>query len=250
MILDDLFTGTDVKYTILDRKIILAPDFLTKETDATLVLQQNKITGTITGTDNKPLTGVSVIVKGTTTGTLTDINGKFSLTISSDAKSLLFTFVGMESKEVEIGSNTVFNITLSESLVGLDEVVVVGYGTQSRTRLTTSISKLDTKVLANAAMSNPGSALQGTISGLRVINTTGQPGSLPSILLRGGASITSPGSPLVVIDGLVRAMNDVNPSDIESIQVLKDAASTAIYGARANNGVILITTKKGKNRYI
>jgi TonB-linked SusC/RagA family outer membrane protein len=212
-----------------------------------LVFAQKTVTGIVTGSDNKPLTGVSIIVKGTTTGTISDVNGKFMLSLPADAKSLVFTFVGMEPQEVAIGSSTVYNVILAESLVGLDEVVVVGYGEQSRSKLTTSISKLDTKVLANAAISNAGSALQGTISGLRVITSSGQPGTLPSILLRGGASITSPGSPLVVVDGVVRTLNDVNPADIESMQVLKDAASTAIYGARANNGVILITTKKGKS---
>lgn len=116
--------------------------------------------------------GVSIIVKGTTTGTITDINGKYSLPVSADAKTLVFTFVGMEPKEVEIGSSAVYNVTLSESLVGLDEVVVVGYGQQSRSRLTTSISKLDTKVLANVPYANVASSLQGSIAGLQVQTTT------------------------------------------------------------------------------
>ena len=129
----------------------------------------------------------------------------------------------------------------------LDEVVVVGYGVkQKRSTMTTAISKMDQKVLQNAALSNAAQALQGTVSGLRVTNTSGAPGSAPTIVLRGGAGIESAGSPLVVVDGVVRSMSDINPSDIESIQVLKDAASTAIYGARANNGVILVQTKKGK----
>ena len=112
--------------------------------------------------------------------------------------------------------------------------------------MTTAISKMDSKVLENAAIANAAQALQGSVSGLRVTNTSGAPGSSPTIVLRGGAGIESAGSPLVVVDGVVRSMDDVNPADIESIQVLKDAASTAIYGARANNGVILVQTKKGK----
>jgi len=212
-----------------------------------LVFAQKTVTGTVNGPDKEPLAGVSIVVKGTTTGTMTDNNGKYSLSVPVDAETLVFTFVGMEAQEVALGSSNIYNVTMSESLVGLEEVVVTGYGTQSRAKLTTSISKLDTKVLANAVRANPGSALQGTIPGLRVINTTGQPGSLPTILLRGGASITSPGSPLVVVDGVVRTLSDVNPADIESLQVLKDAASTAIYGARANNGIIIITTKTGKS---
>ena len=127
--------------------------------------------------------------------------------------------------------------------------MVTGYGgSQKRATLTTSISKLDNAVLENAAMSNAGQSLQGTVSGLRVVNTTGQPGANPNIVLRGGATITGKDNgALVVVDGIVRnSLADINPSDIESIQVLKDAASTAIYGARANGGVILVTTKRGK----
>jgi TonB-linked SusC/RagA family outer membrane protein len=129
----------------------------------------------------------------------------------------------------------------------MDEVVVVGYGTQSRRNITSAIGKLDTKVLETAPRANIGSSLQGTVAGLKVINTSGTPGASPSILLRGGASINSPGSPLVVVDGIVRSFNDIASEDIASIELLKDAASTAIYGARANNGVILITTKQGKS---
>src|SRR5450759_803657 len=208
-----------------------------------LVFAQKTVTGTVTGTDNTPLPGVSIVVKGTTTGTITDINGKYSLSVPSDAKTLLFTFVGMESKEVEIGSSNVYNVTLSESLIGLNEVVVVGYGEQSRSRLTTSISKLDTKILANVPYANVASSLQGSIAGLQVQTTTGMPGAAPRIIIRGGTSINNPGgaSPLYIVDGIIRSdMNDLDQSDIESIQVLKDAASTAIYGARGSNGVVII----------
>ena len=143
-------------------RILLALTFFMVSTG--LVFAQKTLTGTVTGTDNTPLPGVSIIVKGTTTGTITDINGKYSLPVSADAKTLVFTFVGMEPKEVEIGSSAVYNVTLSESLVGLDEVVVVGYGQQSRSRLTTSISKLDTKVLANVPYANVASSLAGFYS--------------------------------------------------------------------------------------
>ena len=129
----------------------------------------------------------------------------------------------------------------------MDEVVIVGYGTQKRSKITGSVSKLDNKVLETGVRSNPASALEGTIPGLRVQQTSGRPGALPSIVLRGGTTYGGGGSPLVVIDGIVReSLSDVNPNDIESIEVLKDASSTAIYVARANNGVILVTTKKGK----
>lgn len=215
-----------------------------------LAFAQKTITGTVTGADGTPLPGVSIVVKGTTVGTLTDISGNYSLSIPSDAKTLLFTFIGMEAKEVVIGNSKVYNVNLSESLVGLEEVVVIGYGKQSREVLTTSISKLDTKVLANVPYSNIGSALQGNISGLRVQSTSGQPGATPRIILRGGTSINNPdgSTPLYVIDGVLKDnMNDINPEDIESIQVLKDAAATSIYGARASNGVVILVTKSGKS---
>ena len=232
-----------------------------------LVFAQKTVTGTVTGTDNTPLPGVSIVVKGTTTGTITDINGKYSLSVPSDAKNLLFTFVGMESKQVTIGTGLVYDVILTEGLVGLEEVVVIGYGKQSRELITTSISKLDNKVLNNIPYSHVGSALQGTVPGVRVQSISGQPGAQPVVIIRGGTSINNSrgytsmsnaneldyinisnvATPLYVIDGVIRDnMNNINPTDIESIQVLKDAASTAIYGARSSNGVIIIVTKSGE----
>ena len=162
-------------------------------------------------------------------------------------KSLVISYIGFETQRIRVVNEKQLKIILHEDSELLDEVVVVGYGVkQKRSTMTTAISKMDQKVLQNAALSNAAQALQGTVSGLRVTNTSGAPGSAPTIVLRGGAGIESAGSPLVVVDGVVRSMSDINPSDIESIQVLKDAASTAIYGARANNGVILVQTKKGK----
>lgn len=208
--------------------------------------QKKQISGKVIDTNGDPIPGVTIRIKGSTNGTATDVDGNYSLNDISENTILEFSFVGMRHKEIVVGSQTVLNMILEEETIGLEEVVAIGYGEQSRSRLTTSVSKLDNKTIENAALSNVGSALQGTIPGLRVINTTGQPGTTPSILLRGGASITSPGSPLVVVDGVIRTISDVNPNDIQSISVLKDAASTAVYGARANNGVILITTKTGK----
>ena len=209
---------------------------------------QRKVSGkVINAVDGQTLPGVTVSVKGTSVVTVTDINGIFTINnLPKNATSLVFTSIGFISETIPVDTRTEYSISLKEDKKLLDEVVVVGYGKQSRALLTTSVSKLDTKTLKSVSLSNPGQALQGTVSGLRVINTTGQPGALPNILLRGGASINSPGSPLVVVDGVIRSLGDINPSDIESIQVLKDAASTAIYGARANNGVILITTNQGK----
>jgi TonB-linked SusC/RagA family outer membrane protein len=209
--------------------------------------QVKTITGKVISDDDKtPLAGVSVVIKGKTGGTSTDINGNFSLSAST-GDVLVFTSVGSLMQEMTVGSDGIINVSLKPDAGKLGEVVVIGYGTQSRRNVTSSISKLDTRVLANAPLSNVGTALQGNIAGLRVVNTTGTPGASPVIVLRGGASINNPNaSPLVVVDGIQRAYNDIAPQDIESIEVLKDAASTAIYGARANNGVILITTKQGK----
>ena len=213
-----------------------------------LVFSQKTVTGTVTGTDNAPLPGVSIVVKGTTTGTITDINGKYSLSLPSNAKTLVFTFVGMESQEIAIGSGSVYDVALSGSLVGLQEVVVIGFGKQSREVITTSVSKLDTKVLANVPYANVATALEGHLAGVRVQTISGQPGTAPRIIIRGGTSINNPNgaAPLYIIDGVIRDnMNAINSADIESIQVLKDASSTAIYGARGSNGVVIIVTKSG-----
>lgn len=212
------------------------------------IFAQNKqVTGTVTGSDDRQaIPSVSVMIKGSRQGTQSDANGKFSISAAS-TDVLVFTYVGYTTREVAVGANSTLNVELISASAKLDEVVVVGYGTQSRRNITGSIAKLDTEVLENAPRSNVGSALQGTVSGLQVVAATGQPGASPVILLRGGASINSPGSPLVIVDGVIRAFNDVAPENVESIELLKDASATAIYGARANNGVILITTKSGKN---
>lgn len=208
--------------------------------------QSKKVTGTVTGEDDGlSIPSVSVSVKGTKAGTQTDMNGKFSLEATAN-DVLVFTYLGYLTQEIKVGASTSLKVVLKPAPANLDEVVVVGYGTQNRRNVTSSIAKLDKDVLANAPRSNVGSALQGTIAGLQVVNKTGQPGAGPTITLRGGASINSPGTPLVIVDGVIRDYNDISSENIESMEVLKDASATAIYGARANNGVILITTKTGK----
>ena len=179
----------------------------------------------------------------------TDFDGNYTLTVSNKNATLVFSFIGYKTQEIPVAGKAKVDVILQENAEQLDEVVVTGYGgSQKRATLTTSISKLDNAVLENAAMANAGQSLQGTVSGLRVVNISGQPGKDPNIVLRGGATMTGKDNgALVVVDGIVRnSLADINPSDIESIQVLKDAASTAIYGARANGGVILVTTKRGK----
>lgn len=208
--------------------------------------QQVQVSGTVTdGEFGGPLPGVNIAIKNTAQGTQTDENGAYSL-LADQTAILVFSFVGYDNQEIPVGDQTEINITLYPSATSLGEIVVIGYGTQSRRNITSAISKLDKTVLQTAPRSNVGTALQGAIPGLRVVNNSGSPGAAPAILLRGGASINSPGAPLVVIDGIIRSYNDISPDDIESVEVLKDAAATAIYGARANNGVILITTKRAK----
>jgi len=209
--------------------------------------QTKKISGQVSASDdNSALPGVSVSLKGTANGTQTDLNGKFNLQVPSGGV-LVFTMVGYEAREVKVTSQTVINISLKVDAKSLKEVLVVGYGSQSRATITSSVAKLDNQVLESAPRANIASALQGTVSGIQVIAASGSPGSAPLLLLRGGASINSPSSPLIVVDGVIRSYQDIPTEDIESVNILKDAASTAIYGARANNGVILITTKHGKS---
>lgn len=208
--------------------------------------QKNSCSGVVTDDNGEPVIGASIMIKGSTKGTITDIDGNFHLADAKRGDVLVISYVGMNPVEMKY-TGAPIKARLKDDTHNLNEVVVTGYGgQQKRGTLTTAISKMDDKVLDNAAFGNVGQALQGTVTGLAVVNESGQPGSEPSITLRGGASIQSTTDALVIVDGVVRGFSDINPSDIESIEVLKDAASTAIYGARANGGVILVTTKSGK----
>lgn len=213
------------------------------------IAQEKTVTGSVVSeTDGMPLLGASVVVKGTTRGTQTDFDGNFSIQVR-EGEVLVFSFVGFSTQERKVtggGNSLIFNIKLKEEANTLDEVVVTGYGTQSRKTLATSVSKLDTKTLESAPRANIATALQGSVAGLRVTPATGKPGTTPDIQLRGGTDFDGGGSPLILVDGVPSSFYALNSDDIESIEVLKDAASTAIYGARAANGVVLVTTKKGK----
>lgn len=211
---------------------------------------QVQVTGKVSDQGGNPLSGVSVTIVGTGTGGVsTDTKGQFSISSPDLESSLRFTYVGMRPHTEELQGRRSLSIVLDAELHNLSEVVVIGYGQQSRATLTTSISKVDSKVLENVPFSNPAAALQGSVSGLRVQSTSGQPGQAPRIILRGSTSINNPNgsAPLYLIDGVIRNnMDHLNTDDIESIQVLKDAAATSIYGARGSNGVVLVTTKSGK----
>lgn len=208
---------------------------------------QTTLTGTVRDArTNEALPGVSVIVGGTTRGTATDAEGQFKLA-ANPGEVLVISFLGMTKQEISVGNQTTLTIKLAESEQKLGEVVVVGYGEQSRATLTGSVTSVDNTVFKSVPRTNVGTALQGTSPGLRVQQTTGQPGSSPSIVLRGGTDYNGTGAPLYVVDGVVvTSLYGLNMEDVEKIDVLKDAASAAIYGARAANGVILVTTRKGK----
>jgi TonB-linked SusC/RagA family outer membrane protein len=208
---------------------------------------QRSISGRIVDSANgESLPGVTIVVSGTTTGTVSNIDGDYSINVPSESKQLEFSMIGFEKQIITLDGVDVINVSMKTKTTALDEVVVTGYSTQSRAEMTTSVAKLDTKVLESVPRSNAATALQGTIAGLKVTQTTGQPGSTPSLVVRGGTSFDGTGNPLILIDGVPGSFYALNSDDIESMEVLKDAASTAIYGARAANGVIIVTTKKGK----
>ena len=215
------------------------------------VAQAIAVSGKITDNKGIGLPGVSVLIKGTKTGVVSDVNGNYSIKAPDQKSVLVFSFIGMVSQEVSVGDRTVINIVLADTPQSLGDVVVVGYGTQSRTTVTSSITKVEGKNIGNQPVSTPGEALAGLAAGVQVQSDQGgKPGAAPTIRIRGVSSLSSSNDPLYVVDGYpletASNFNLINPSDIESIEVLKDAASAAIYGSRAANGVVLVTTKRGK----
>ena len=205
------------------------------------------VTGTVTDTKNEPIPGASIIQVGTTNGTITDFDGNYSLKVEKGAE-LEFSFVGMTSQKITVGKATVYNIKLSEELVGLDEVVVTGYQTQRKADLTGAVSVVKLDEVKETPSGNALQALQGRVAGV-YITTDGNPGAFATVRIRGGSTMGGGSNdPLYIVDGtpITGGIEQLNPNDIESMQVLKDASAASIYGARANNGVILITTKKGK----
>lgn len=209
-----------------------------------LIAQEISVTGVVRDNEGETLPGVSVVVKGATHGTVTDIDGNFEIKVPQGA-TLQFSYVGFQPQEIRITKSEHINVTLNTLTVGLDEVMVVAYGSQSRRTLTSSVSKVNTKELENMPVNNIMDALKGKVAGARVYGRSGQPGESPTIIIRGGSSINKSNTPLILVDGFQRSYNEVNPNDVESIQVLKDAESTALYGSRASNGIVLITTKSG-----
>lgn len=250
--LDLCLKGTNIEYEIVHKAVILKKGAGAEMelTDALAQQQPQKkeITGSVKDMKGLSLPGVSVIVKGTTIGTITDANSQFRLSVPLDAKILVFSFVGMKTIELPIGTRTTISVALEEETVGVDEVVVVGYGTQKRSGISGAVTTVKTKDLVSQPTSDLQGMLKGKVPGLYVTLSDARPGGSSNVLLRGIKSLKGGNSPLYVVDGVaISNINEININDVESISVLKDAASQAIYGARASNGVILITTLRGAN---
>jgi TonB-linked SusC/RagA family outer membrane protein len=240
LILDLLFDGTDVIYTITDRKIILAPAFLSENDQ-----QQKSVSGIVTDESGQPLPGVTVIIKGTTNGTVTNMNGNYSISNIPVNATLVFSFVGMLTQEIEVDTQSSINISLKVDAIGIEEVVAIGYGTMKKSDITGSVVSISSEDIALSPVSNTTQILQGRAAGVMVTSESGSPGAGVNVRIRGLGTVND-NSPLYVIDGMpFNNMNNLNPADIESIEILKDASASAIYGARAANGVVLVTTKKG-----
>ena len=221
-----------------------------RENQTAIAQQANKIQvkGNVTDMAGEPVIGASILEKGTTNGIVTDFNGDFSLNVNPGAV-LVVSYIGYSAQEVKVIPGKVLKIKIKEDAELLDEVVVVGYGTQKKVNLTGAVETVDADVIENRPIRSATDALQGTVSGLTVTSGTGKPGEFASFKIRGNTSVNSAGA-LVIIDGMPGDINTVNPQDIETISVLKDAASAAIYGARAAEGVVLVTTKKGTSEKV
>lgn len=238
--LAEAFAGTDVKYAFENDYIVL-----TKNASPAIAQQGKVVSGTITDSKGEAIIGANVLVKGSSLGTTTDFDGKYSLEVPAGAV-LQVSYIGYLSKEVAVGNQSNINIVLTEDTQALDEVVVVGYGTQRKSDVTGSISVANADDILKTSSFNALAGLKGKASGVNIFTNSGQPGGATRVMIRGIGTINSSSNPLYVVDGVV--MEDfqfLNPNDIERIEVLKDASATAIYGARGANGVLMITTKRG-----
>ncbi len=238
-VLDQILANTNLSYNIYERQVVIR-----KTIDKPIDLpQQKQISGMVTDKQGVPLPGVAVLVKNTTVGTVTDNNGRFQLSVPENAEMLVFSFVGMVAQELTIGNKDQFVVTMTDSAIGLNEVIVVGYGTQKKANLTGAVDQVSSDVFENRTMTNLTQGLQGVMPNLNIRLLDGKPNQAPSYNIRGTTSIGQGGNALVLIDGVEGDPSLINPNDIESISLLKDAASASIYGARGAFGVVLITTK-------
>ena len=257
-VLDKLLTPLNIQFeAIKDRIVLKKMKQRNRTTSSTSVLPDPigendeeetvfdiAVTGTVTDENNTPLPGVNILVKGTTNGTTSDAMGKYSLSVPNEEAILTFSFIGYGTKEITIGAQTVIDVALLVDVQSLSEVVVIGYGTQKREDLTGSIASVDTKAISAVATNDITKAIQGQVAGISV-HSGGEPGAAPQIKIRGVSSFNN-NTPLYIVDGIQTPINDLPTSDIESMEILKDASAAAIYGSRAANGVVIITTKRGK----
>jgi len=237
-VLDELFLSKGISYSINNRIIAL-------KASSSMSKQQKMISGKVTDDTGEPLPGVAIVIKGTNKGTVTDVDGNYSINVNR-GEVLTFSFIGMKSQEITVGSQSSINISMLNSSIGIDEVIAIGYGTQKKSDLTGAVVRMDAENFKNQPMTQLSDMLTGTIAGFYAIQgTTAAGGS--SLEIRGSKSLNASTDPMIVIDGSIYngSISDINPSDIKTIDVLKDASSSAVYGSRAAEGVILITTKKG-----
>lgn len=242
--LKTLFNDTNISYKIIDRQVVLSPADNVNSNQQ----QPKTVSGKVSDSTGAPLPGVTVMVKGTTQGMITDMDGNYNLANVPTDATLGFSFVGMKAQEVQVSGKSTLNVVLEEETIGLEEVVAVGYGTQSKRAVTGSIQSVGSEDLSDMPVTTVAQKLQGKLSGVQINQTTGKPGQGMQVRIRGQASLTAGNDPLYVVDGfpITGDISSINPNEIESISVLKDASSTALYGSRAANGVIMVTTKRAK----
>ncbi|MDE6098389.1 MAG: TonB-dependent receptor plug domain-containing protein, partial [Muribaculaceae bacterium] len=246
-VLKELFGSHDVEFTVKGKTVFLNPSrHADKKTDSNTT-GRRKVSGTVSDENGDAVIGASVMIAGTKDGVATDLDGNFTLDLPA-GKDLVVSSVGYESRTVNVGNRTHVDIILDEEKSLLDEVVVVGYGTQRKSDITGSVSSVKASELQVAPVASAAEALQGRVAGVVVQNTSGDPSGSTSIRIRGSNSLTYGNDPLVIIDGVQDAsLGSLNPNQIESMEVLKDAAALSIYGSRGANGVIIVTTKEGRN---
>lgn len=239
-ILDKLLNNQNITYRILENNLVVITPVESR--------QSSKITGTVVdAVSNEPLPGVNIVVEGTTIGIVTDIDGKYTLDVPSSNAVLVFSYLGYVTERIEVSGRSVIDLGLVPDVKKLDEVVVIGYGTTSKRAVTGSVSKVQSDVFISNTAQNVGTALQGRVSGVQITQNSGNPEADVNIRIRGVSSIYAGSGPLLVVDGVVGGLQlkEINPNDIASIEILKDASAGAIYGSRAANGVVLVTTKTG-----
>jgi len=243
-ILDKILGSANFQYKIVDRYIIITDENGNNSGSIENGQSSKKVTGKVTDTSGNSLPGVSVVIKGTTNGIITDSDGKYSLSGIPENATLQFSFVGMKMQDVKVGNQTSIDVTLTEETIGIDEVVAIGYAVQKKKLVTGATSQVKNEELVKNHSVRLESAIQGMTPGMSITQKSGQPGADFNIIIRGMGSING-SNPLILIDGVPGSLNSINPQDVETIDILKDAASAAIYGSRAAGGVILVTTKKG-----